>query len=328
LAAFDAAVATGADAHVCQLPRFMRAYFARRCGTTHLNALFERSLAAAERLGDPLPLAEAHSDLGFARYNAGRMAEAGAAYETAATLLEQARDPRTEAELTMRRGYLRWDEGFVEEPLELFRTAGRLYADAGYPMGAAHAIAYEAWAMLQLGQREEATRLAREALESPHADPAWPPTLTARITLGVAIADERPQEAVDHLNRALELAREDGHKHNEAWCLNCLGVALRRMGRYEEALASHREAFALLEELFEEEWKIHFLDGYAETCRLAGLADEALDLHRYALELAAKLGIRPREALAHEGIAAVLADSDPEAAAEHRAAAAAILHAG
>ncbi|WP_433235071.1 tetratricopeptide repeat protein [Streptosporangium sp. CA-135522] len=325
LAAFDAAVAAGADTHVCELPRFMRAFFARRCGTTQLNALFERSLAAAQRLGDPLQLAEAHSDLGFARYNAGRMAEAGAAYEAAAPLVSQAGDVRSEAELTMRRGYLRWDQGHVEEPLGLFRLAGKLYAAAGCPAGTAHAVAYEAWAMLQLGHREQAARLAREAMDVPHADPAWPPTLTARITLGVAIAHEQPDEAAQHLHQALELAREDGHKHNEAWCLNCLGVALRQMGRYEEALASHRQAFALLDELFEEHWKIHFLNSYGETCRLAGLPEQALRLHRQALELAPKVGYRHKEALAHEGIAAVLDESDPVAAAEHRAAGQAIL---
>ncbi|MQY05829.1 tetratricopeptide repeat protein [Actinomadura macrotermitis] len=322
---FETAVAAGADAHVCELPRFMRAFFARRCGTTHLNVLFERSLDAAQRLGDPLQLAEAHSDLGFARYNAGRMAEADAAYEAAAPLVSQAGNTRSEAELTMRRGYLRWDEGHVEEPLDLFRLAGRLYTDAGCPTGTAHATAYEAWALLQLGRREEAARLARAALAAPHTDPAWPPTLTARITLGVAIAPESPDEAMDHLGQALTLAREDGHKHNEAWCLNCLGVALRQAGRHEEALASHRQAFALLDELFEEHWKIHFLDGYAETCRLAGLPEEALHLHRQALELAPKLGYRHAEALAHEGIAAVLEETDPAEAAEHRTAAQAIL---
>ncbi|MGW6496044.1 tetratricopeptide repeat protein [Nonomuraea angiospora] len=325
MAVFEAAVAAGADTHVCELPRFMRAFFARRCGTTHLNVLFERSLVAAQRLGDPVQLAEAHSDLGFARYNAGRMAEAEAAYEAAAPLVSQTGDTRSEAELTMRRGYLRWDEGYVEEPLDLFRLAGKLYADAGCPTGAVHATAYEAWAMLQLGHREEAARLARAALDTPHTDPAWPPTLTARITLGVAIAPEAPGEALEHLEQALTLAREDGHKHNEAWCLNCMGVALRQIGRYEEALASHRQAFALLDELFEEHWKIHFLNGYAETCRLAGLPEEALRLHREALELAPKLGYRYAEALAHEGIAAVLDESDPPAAAEHRAAGQAIL---
>lgn len=321
---FEAAASAGADGHVCELPRLMRAYFARRCGTTHLNVLFERSLVAARRLGDPGQLAEAHSDLGFARYNAGRMAEAGAAYDEAAPLVATAGDVRGEAELTMRRGYLRWDEGGVDEPLDLFRRAGRLYAAAGCPMGAAHAIAYEAWAMLQLGHREQAADLARAALAVPHTDPAWPPTMTARITLGLALARDEPDEAVEQLERALALAVEDGHRHNEAWCLNCLGVALRQAGRYEEALASHGRAFALLDELFEEHWKIHFLDGYAETCRLAGRREQALALHRHALELAPGLGFRHAEALAHEGIAAVLGESDPATAAEHLSAGQAI----
>lgn len=325
IAVFETAVAIGADVHVSELPRFLRAYFARRCGTTHLNFLFERSLAAAQRLGDPLQLAEAHSDLGFARYNAGRMAEAGAAYEAAELGLSRTGDVRSEAELAMRRGYLRSDEGHVDEPLELFRLAGKLYEEAGCPTGAAHAAASEAWAMLQLGHRDQAAQRAREVLDIPHADPSWPPTLTARITLGVAIAGEAPDEAAEHLHQALALAREDGHMNNEAWCLNCLGVALRQMGRYEEALASHREAFALLDELFEEHWKIHFLNGYAETCRLAGLPDEALRLHRQALELAPKLGYRSEEALAHEGIAIMLDATDPTAAAEHRAAGEAVL---
>ena len=82
----------------------------------------------------------------------------------------------------MGRGYLSWDQGYVEEPLELFRQAGALYREAGCPTGAAHAAASEAWAMLQLGNREEAAQLAREMLEFRHADPAWPPTLTDRVT--------------------------------------------------------------------------------------------------------------------------------------------------
>lgn len=325
IAVFETAVAFGADAHVCELPGFMRTFFARRCGTTHLNHLFERSVAAAERLGDGRRLAEAYSDLGFARYNAGRMAEADEAYEAALALVAQNGDARSRAELMMRRGFLRWDEGQVDEPLELFREAGKLFAAADHSMGTAHAAAYEAWALLQLGDSEGAARLAREVLDLPRADPAWPATLTALITLGVAIAPDHPEEAAEHLNRALAVAREDGHRNNEAWCLNCLGVALRRMGRYDEAIACHRQAFALLDELFEAHWKIHFLDGYGETCRLAGLPDEAVRLHGLALELAPKLGYRQKEALAHIGIAAVLDESDPDAAAEHRAAGHAIL---
>lgn len=314
MAVFDAAVEAGADTHVCELPRFMRAFFARRCGTTHLNALFEQSLTAAQNLGDPRQLAQAHSDLGFARYNAGRMSEAAAAYAAAAPLVAAAGDPLPRAELTMRCAQLRWDEGDIEEPLELFRQAHHLYATSGCPTSAADAIAGEAWATLQLGHRDRAARLARDAL-------ALHPSQQAMVTLGVAIAADEPEQALAHLDRALTLAREDGHTHNEAWCLNCRGVALRAMGRHEAALDSHREAFTLLDNLFEPHWKIHFLNSYAETCRLAGLSAQAVELYRQTLTLAARLGHRFEEATAHQGLADTLEETDPAAATEHRTAA-------
>ncbi|MEU9442073.1 tetratricopeptide repeat protein [Streptomyces sp. NPDC048304] len=253
-------------------------------------------------MDDPVQPAQAHSDLGVARYNANRTAQASAAYETAGRLLSRTGDARAEAELAVRRGYLSWDAGQVEEPLDLFRLAGKLYEQAGCPAGAAQAAAAEAWTMLQLGHRTEAAQRARGVLALPHADPSWPPGLTARITLGLAVAREEPEEAAEQLRRALAPAREDGHLNNQAWCLNCLGVTLRQRGRYEEALASHREAFALLDELFEEHWKIHFLDGYAETHRLAGLPEEALRLHHEALTLARRPGNQYAEARAREGI--------------------------
>lgn len=317
MAVFGAAVEVGAVVHVCELPRFLRTFFARRCGTTHLNALFEQSLTAAQRLGDPRQLAEAHSDLGFARYNAGRLTEAAAAYDTAAGLIA-AGDPLSRAELIMRRAQLRWDEGDVDEPLGLFRQAHELYAASGCPTSAADALAGEAWAVLQLGDAPEAARLARRALDIA-------PSLQARITLGVATAAEDPDTALAHLDQALAAARADGHRHNEAWCLNCQGVALRRMGRFADALTAHRAAFALLDELFEEHWKIHFLNGFAETCRLADLPDEAQRLYRETLALAPRLGHRYEEATAHLGLAETLAPTDPATAAHHRTAAHALL---
>ncbi|MFC4374901.1 helix-turn-helix domain-containing protein [Nocardia halotolerans] len=321
MAVFDTAVELGANEHVCELPRFLRTFFARRCGTTHLNALFEQSLSAAQQLGDPRRLAEAHSDLGFARYNAGRMAEAAAAYAAAAALVAEAGDPLPRAELTMRCAQLRWDEGDVTEPLELFRQAHDLYARGGCPMSAADALAGEAWATLQLGKRTEAANLARRALTAPADEPGRPPSLLAQITLGVAIAPDEPVAALEYLDSALALARADGHKHNEAWCLNCRGVALREMGRYDAALDSHRAAFALLDDLFEPHWKIHFLNGYAETCRLAGLSGDALRLYNETLDLAPRLGYRFEQARANQGIADLLDDTDPAAARGHRAAA-------
>ncbi|MFF4038119.1 hypothetical protein [Streptomyces sp. NPDC001816] len=86
--------------------------------------------------------------------------------------MSEAQDAQVDAELAMRRGHLSWDAGHVEESLELFRPAGKLYEQAGSPAGVAHAAVSEAWAMPQLGHREEAAQRAREVLGVPHTDPA------------------------------------------------------------------------------------------------------------------------------------------------------------
>jgi tetratricopeptide (TPR) repeat protein len=78
--------------------------------------------------------------------------------------------------------------------------------------------------------------------------------------------------------------------HNKAWCHNYLGVALRIMGSLDEALDHHRQAFELLEPLAEVQMEFDFLPAYAQTCRAAGLDDQALALHERTIELARKLG--------------------------------------
>lgn len=84
--------------------------------------------------------------------------------------------------------------------------------------------------MLQWGHREAAAQRAREVLGIPRDDPAWPPALTARITLGVAIAHEEPGEAAEHLRQALSLARDDGPLQEMAVGHDVAGIRVPRKG--------------------------------------------------------------------------------------------------
>ncbi|NUR88201.1 MAG: tetratricopeptide repeat protein, partial [Nonomuraea sp.] len=138
-----------------------------------------------------------------------------------------------------------------------------------------------------LGSPAEAAGLAREALTLAEG----PARVTGLVTLAVALAAEDPEESLRAAHEALRLAEVP---HNQAWCHNHLGVALRIMGSVEEALDHHRRAFELLEPLAEAQLEIDFLPAYAETCRVAGRLDEALALHERTIELARKLG-RPRD---------------------------------
>ncbi|MEV0234081.1 tetratricopeptide repeat protein [Nonomuraea sp. NPDC050786] len=322
VAAFDHAVSIQADEQVSLLPGLMRPYFFRRADTAQENRMLEAAVAAARRLHDVTLLTKLHSDLGFARYTAGRLAEAAAEYEQAATLLPAIDDPELAANLAMRRGYLQQDRGFVHEALTLYRQAENRFTHAGHRIGTAYALAFQGWSALLLGRYQQAAELAQAAL-SPGEQP-WPPQVTALVTAGLALARQDAGAAEDLLRGALAAAEQDNHLHNQAWCHTMLGVVLRHARRLDEALDCHRRAMDIIDDLAEERWAMDLLNAYAETCRAAGRQAEALTLFRRALDLARTMTYRREEALAHQGIAAILDPADPAAAA-HRQAADAIL---
>ena len=284
VAAIDRAAEIGANEQLSRLPSLLRPYFFRRSGTAEESRLLALAVQAAE--GTDL-YDTARADLAFARYTAGRLEEAGAVYAE----LGDARDPELAASVALRYGYLRQDLGDAEHALELFRQASDLFDAVGNEQGVAHAVAFKGWAALQLGRNEDAERAARTSLRTASS-------VTALVTLGTAIAGDRPEEAIAHLREALRVARADDHRQNQVWSLNYLAVALRHAGRFEEALDNHREALGLLDELGEAQWAVNFLNSYAETCRAAGLRDETTRAFRQALALARELGYAHEEKVA------------------------------
>ncbi|WP_034593664.1 ATP-binding protein [Hamadaea tsunoensis] len=301
LSCFEAALRTGADDVVTALPPAMLAWFFRRRGTDEKVRLFEAAVAAAERLGDRPRRAALLTDLGFALAAAGRPADALATYERA-----QAAGPER-PDLALRIGYLRLDLGELAEARTQFRRARALFAEAGHRAGQSQALAFDGWATLHLGEDAEAAGLARESIAL--AD--GPPQITGLVTLGVALAGTQPAEALAVLGDALRLAEADDHLHNQAWCHNYLGVALRIIGEPGPALAHHRRAFELIDLLGEPQWEIDFLATYAETQRVAGHPDEARALYARMIELARDLGRPFDEQRARDAYEAVVPDGRP-----------------
>lgn len=294
IASFDTAVRLGADEVAAQLPQAMLAWFFRRRGTDEKVRLFEAAVAAAHRLGDHQRRASLLVDLGFAYAAAGRLTDALAAYETAER--SGVDDDDRAGGLALRIGYLRLDLGDLEAAHAQFRHARELFEKTGHRAGQSQALAFDGWTTLHLGRTGEAADLARASI----AVADGPPQITGLITLGVALASSDTAESLKTLHGALHLAEQDDHLHNQAWCHNYLGVALRIMGSLDEALHHHRRAFEVLETLGEEQWEMDFLHTYAETCRVAGRYDEALALHERTIELARRLGRPYDEKLARE----------------------------
>ncbi|WP_244298796.1 ATP-binding protein [Micromonospora cremea] len=288
VACFDAAVRLGMDEVVADLPQAMRVWFFRHRGTDDQARLLEAAAAAAARLGRDQQRASLLADLGFARAAAGRLAEALSAYE----LAEQSGpvDDDLAAGLALRIGLVRRDLGDPEAAQLRFRRARELFEKIGRRAGQSQALAFDGWVTLQLGRHGEAVELARASVAL--AD--GPAQITGLVTLGVALASHDPAESLRTLHDALRLSEQNNLQHNQAWCHNYLGVALRVMGSPEEALEHHRRAFELLEPLAEMQLEIDCLHAYAETCRVAGRCDEALALLDRTIELARELG-RPHD---------------------------------
>ncbi|SMC47062.1 Tetratricopeptide (TPR) repeat [Kibdelosporangium aridum] len=284
IACFDAAVRLGVDEVVTELPQAMRVWFFRHRGTDDQIRMLD---AAAARL-DPGPQrASLLSDLGFAHAAAGRLTKALAAYEQA----EQCgSDDELAAGLALRIGFVRRDLGDFEAAQAHFRRARELFATLGQSGGQSQALAFDGWVTLRLGRRDEAVELARASVALAHG----PAQITGLVTLGVALASEDPAESLRALNDALRLAEQNNLQHNQAWCHNYLGVALRVMGDFDKALEHHRRAFELLKPLAEVQLEIDCLHSHAETCRLAGRYDEALALLGRIVKLARELG-RPHD---------------------------------
>lgn len=284
VACFDAAVRLGVDEVTAELPQAMRVWFFRHRGTGDQARLLEAAAAAAARLGRDQQRATLLADLGYAHAAAGRLTEALAAYE----LAEQSRpaDDDLAASLALRIGLVRRDLGNLEAAQAHFRGARSLFEQLGRPAGQSQALAFDGWVTLRLGRPTEAVELARASV----ALVDGPAQITGLVTLGLALAPTDPTESLRTLHDALRLSEQHNLQHNQAWCHNYLGVALRIMGSIDRALNHHRRAFDLLESLAEAQLEIDFLHTYAETCHVAGRYDEGLALLDRTINLARRLG--------------------------------------
>jgi tetratricopeptide (TPR) repeat protein/transcriptional regulator with XRE-family HTH domain len=300
VACFDAAVRLGADEVVAELPQAMRVWFFRHRGTDDQTRMLEAAADAAGRLGRDRERAALLADLGFARAAAGRLTEALAAYELAERSTD---DEELMAGLALRIGLARRDLGDLRAAQTQLRRAGELFERLGRPAGQSQALAFDGWVTLHLGHQAEAVELARASVELA----SGPGRVTGLVTLGLALATQDPEASLRTLREALHLSREHDLQHNQAWCHNALGVALRVMGSTGEALEHHRRAVELLEPLAEVQLEIDCLRAYAETCRVASRTDQAVALLDRIIELAGTLDRPHDERLARAARDLVLA---------------------
>jgi tetratricopeptide (TPR) repeat protein len=154
-------------------------------------------------------------------------------------------------------------------------------------------VAAEARALLDLGEidvrsarYDQAIDHVQRAVDLP--DGLTGPIPTARALRYLAMANQftgRYDRATDHLEHAIEVSREAGDRTGEASALGNLGVIHQLSGRYDAAAEHHRQAMAAFEAIGAVEDTARALNHLGTLHRLAGRYAEAAEHHRRALVL-------------------------------------------
>ena len=221
--------------------------------------------------------AEAHSNLGIALKDQGKLDEAIACYRRALELKPDF------AEVHSNLGIALKDQGKLDEAIACYRRALELkpnFAEAHSNLGST---------LKDQGKPNEAIACYRRALE------LNPDFATAHGNLGNALKDQgRLDDAIACYRRALELKPDDAVVHNN------LGKALKDQGKQDEAVACYHRALEL---------KPGFADAHSN---LGKTLEEIGDLQGAEDSFRTALGHNSRFILAHFQLATLLGGKLPE----------------
>jgi tetratricopeptide (TPR) repeat protein len=211
---------------------------------------FSRALDLAEQNGDVLLLARATNNLGAIANLQGRFEDALWHYRLAIPAYQRAGQPRGIAEGHHNLAITLRDLGQLDEADENERRTIEYAADGGAPRLAAMGRVGRAEVALRRGDPKLAEMTARMSIEELGSLDDPMNEADARRVVGVACAaQQRYDEALASLARALEIAREHGHALVEAETLRDRAEIRVRVGERALALADARDSLAIFEKL-------------------------------------------------------------------------------
>ena len=121
----------------------------------------------------------------------------------------------------------------------------------------------------------------------------------ALTSLGVALREVRRfEEAVSAHQDAVAIYRETGDRHGEGMALNNLGTALREVRRLEEAISAHRDAAAIYRETANRHLEGGALTNLGLALQEVRRFEEAISAHQAAAAIYRETGDRQREGTA------------------------------
>ncbi|GAA3769379.1 hypothetical protein GCM10022225_65170 [Plantactinospora mayteni] len=301
-ATFSLAVELRIDAPAVGLGQLALIAHARRGGMAQLRHGLEVSMPAAERLGERRVLASHRYLLGAALMRVGRLAEAVPELEAARVLMAAEGDVVSEAITLLQLAEIRMYVDDAEGAVELLRQA-----TAVLPPGEAavrvRVCTGLGQALVQSGKYDEAREVVAEVTETARGLDRQTERMCLEVLGRAALGLGDAQTALDFAEQAVALNRATRHPIFEAASLTDTAVALRHLGRAEEATDRHAEAVRILDRAGEPHRLARSLLPYAEACLATGDRDAAARHFQAVLELATAHGLDHVVSAARAGLA-------------------------
>jgi LuxR family maltose regulon positive regulatory protein len=207
------------------------------------------------------------------------------------------------------------DRGQLQEALYLLNEVRQAFAEQRNDLGQARAILMEGWAYQVVGRLADALQAGQDAVRRLEAIGSSGQMFYAQALRLVGCAYTgmgRWQEAESYLARALALYRnlpaDERRSFNLARTLQDLALALRPMGRLEEAAALQSESLGLWRELGNPAMLAQCLNNVGYDRYVSGDYDGALSMYVEALIKAEEVEDRRLQAMILDGMAATYRD--------------------
>jgi len=280
----------------------------------------QRALEINQELGDRRGEAGTLANLGITYQAMGRFGEALEHLQRALEINQALGDRRGEASTLANLGLTYQAMGRFEEALEHLDRAleinrllgdkeamttarGNIRRTRGLLRGQPATLTFKAKALEQLGHYGLALGFLEAALVKRERNAAPEAATRARIARIQRVMG-RFEEALEHLQRALEIDQALGDRRGEAGTLANLGITYQAMGRFEEALEHLQRALEINRALGDRQGEAGTLANLGITYQAMGRFEEALEHLQRALEINQELGDRQggASALANLGI--------------------------
>ncbi|GAB2602455.1 helix-turn-helix domain-containing protein [Kribbella endophytica] len=278
------------DTSVVGLAQLATITQSRRGGVARLGRALKASMPAAERLGRRRVLASHRYLLGAVLLRVGWLEEAVPELETARQLMAAEEDVIGEALALLQLADLRMYTADPTSAVELLRQAQELLP----PREAAtrvQVVAGLGQALVQLGRYDEARAVIAEIREGAQGLGQQSERVCVEVLGRAALGEGDAQAALDLAEQAVALNQATRQPIFEAVSLTDVAIALRHLGRVEEAEARYAEAARILDRAGEPHRLARISLPYAEACLATGDKDTAAREFTAVLDLSTAHGI-------------------------------------